>query len=67
MHEQLSSGDEGLNLDLLAFIHFNISLPLIQEGLFTVRSVTSKSMCTKYWLTAYLVKLTKEKSVVSRT
>ena len=33
----------------------------IQEGLL---SVTSESMCTKYWLTAYLVKLSHEKCVV---
>ena len=27
-------------------------LPLIQEGLLSVMSVTSKSMCMKYWLSA---------------
>ena len=34
---------------------------IIQEGLL---SVTSESMCTKYWLTALLVEACPEKSVV---
>ena len=40
-------------ISLVIFFH-----QLIQEGLL---SVTSKSMCTKYWLTASKVKLVQEK------
>ena len=35
-----------------------LRLPLIQER---TLSVTSESMCTKYWLTAYILKLAQEK------
>ena len=55
-----------LSFTFLVIDHEKISmvillLPQIQEGLL---SVTGKSMCTKYWLTALLVKLAQEKSVV---
>ena len=52
-----------MEIDLEIFSAAILLLPLIQEGLL---SVTSKSMCTKYWLTTKS-KLAQEKSVVRLT
>ena len=49
-----------MEMDHEIFSMVILPLPLIQEGLL---SVTSESMCTKYWLTT-LLSLPRKKSVI---